>query len=226
MRLVSPDLDYKIAHAQADLDIIGWQMSAKGFNAELLARSLVTEQDHETSLSTYRGLLDLQSQLSIVAPVGGEVVDIAENVEPDQWVPAKSRLASIIDPNATTVEAYIEEGDLDRVHPGDPAQFFADGDSRADVALSVVAVARASTRILPDPYLASIYGGPITVRTPKQNELVPDQTYYRVTLTPRGNTAPPTRMIRGRVALNGDAVSIAQRTWRLLYAVFIRESGA
>jgi putative peptide zinc metalloprotease protein len=226
MRLVSPDLDYKIAHARADIDAIGWRMSAKGFNAELLTRSLVTEQDYETSLATYRGLLDLKEKLSVVAPVNGEVVDIAEDLEAGQWIPAKSRLASIIDPKTTTVEAYIEEGDLDRIRPGDTAQFFAEADSRNVVALNVVAVARASTRVLSDPYLASIYGGPITVRTPKQNELVPDQTYYRVTLTPSVTTAPPKQMIRGRVALHGDAVSIAQRTWRLLYAVFIRESGA
>jgi putative peptide zinc metalloprotease protein len=91
--------------------------------------------------------------------------------------------------------------------------------------LRVVEVASTSTMTLSDPYLASTYGGPITVRTPKQNELVPDRTLYRVTLAPRGQAPRPTRVLRGHVALRGEAVSIAQRVWRSFHAVFIRESG-
>ncbi len=225
IRLVSPDLDYKIAHTRADLDIFEWQLSSKGLDPELLARSQVTGREYEASLAEYRGLLAQKAKLEVTAPIAGTVVDIAEGLEPGLWVAAKSRLASVIDPHAVTAEAYVDEADLDRIAPGDEATFRADADSRIEVPLRIVEIARASTRTLPDPYLASTYGGPITVRTPKQNELVPDRTVYRVTLAPTGDAPPPSRVLRGHVALRGEAVSIAQRTWRSFHAVFIRESG-
>ncbi len=226
IRLVSPDLDYKIAHARAELDIFEWQMNAKGLDPELLARSRVTESEYESALAEYRGLLDQKAQLDLTAPIAGKVVDMTEGLELGLWTPAKSRLASVVDPKTVTAEAYVDEADLDRIAPGDEATFRADADSRIESRLRVVEIARASTRTLPDPYLASTYGGPITVRTPKPNEFVPDRTLYRVTLAPEGAAPPPTRILSGHVALRGEAVSIAQRMWRSLQAVYIRESGA
>jgi putative peptide zinc metalloprotease protein len=224
--LVSPDLDYKIAHTRADLDILQWQMNSSGLDPELLARSKVTEREYASTLAEYRGLLDQKARLDVTAPIAGKVVDIAEGVAPGMWMAAKARLASVINPGADTVEAYVDEGDLDRIKPGDDATFWADADSRIQVPLHVIDVASASTRTLPDPYLASLYGGPVTVRTPKQNELVPDRTLYRVTLAPHAKAPLPTRVLRGHIALRGEPVSIAQRTWRSLHAIFIRESGA
>lgn len=224
--LASPDLDYKIAHSRANLDILGWQRENRGLDPDLLERSQVTEREYQSTLTEYRGLLDQKTQLDIAAPISGEVVDTAENLEPGAWVAAKSRLASVIDPKTVKVEAYVDEDDLDRIALGATATFWADADSRIEVPLRVTEIARASTRTLPDAYLASTNGGPITVRTPKQDELVPDRTLYRVILAPQSDTLPPTRILRGHVALRGEAVSIVQRAWRSFHAVLIRESGA
>jgi len=223
--LVSPDLDYRIAHARADLDVLQWQMNSSGLDAELLARSLVTEREYDTVLAEYHGLLDQKARLDVTAPIAGKVVDIADGLIRGMWVPAKARLASVIDPARLTVEAYVDESDLARIEPGDAATFWADADSRIEVPLRVVEIATASTQTLSEPYLASAYGGPISVRTPRENELVPDRTLYRVTLIPRGRTPPPTRVLRGHVALRGEAISLVERMWRSFHAVLIRESG-
>jgi putative peptide zinc metalloprotease protein len=225
VHLVSPDIDYKIAHTRADLDILEWEMSAKGLNPELLAHSQVTEREYEASLAEYRGLLDEKARLEVTTPISGKVVDIDDGLAPGMWVKAKSRLASVVDPTAVTVEAYVDEADLDRIAVGDTATFYAEADSRIEAPLRIVEIARASTRMLSDPALASVYGGPITVRTQKQNELIPDRTLYRVTLTPTSDVVPPTRMLRGEVTMRGEAASIAGRTWRAFYAIVVREAG-
>jgi putative peptide zinc metalloprotease protein len=225
VHLVSPDIDYKIAHTRADLDILEWEMSAKGLDPELLAHSQVTEREYEASLAEYRGLLDEKARLEVTTPIAGKVVDVDDGLAPGMWVKAKSRLASVIDPTAVTVEAYVDEADLDRIAVGDTATFYAEADSRIEAPLRVVEIARASTRVLSDPALASVYGGPITVRTLKQNELIPDRTLYRVTLTPTTEVVPPTRVLRGQVMMRGEAASIAGRTWRAFYAIVVREAG-
>jgi len=225
INLVSPDLDYKIAHTRADLDILEWEMSAKGLDPELLAHSQVTEREYEASLAEYRGLLDEKARLDVTTPIAGKVVDIEDGLAPGMWVKAKSRLASVIDPTAVTVEAYVDEADLDRIAVGDAATFYAEADNRIAAPLRVVEIARASTRLLSDAPLASVYGGPITVRTQKQNELIPDRTLYRVTLSPTAELLPPTRILRGQVMMRGEAASIAARTWRAFYAIVVREAG-
>jgi len=225
IHLVSPDIDYKIVHTRADLDILEWEMGSRGLDPELLAHSKFTEQEYEAALAEYRGLLDEKARLEVTAPIAGKVVDIDDDLAPGVWVKANSRLASVINPDSITVEAYVDEADLERVATGDAATFYAEADSRIQVPLRVVEIARASTRVLPDPDLASVYGGPITVRPQKKDELIPDRTLYRVTLTPSAEWLTPTRVLRGEVTMRGEAVSIAARTWRAFSAIVVREAG-
>jgi putative peptide zinc metalloprotease protein len=150
---------------------------------------------------------------------------------PGTWLAAKSRLMSVVDPANMTVEAYVDEADLDRLHVGDRASFFAEADTRIEFPLVLQEIARASTRLLSEPALASTNGGPIAVRTHNQNqkqkELVPDRTIYRLRLTiTGGKDVPVAKVLRGDVILRGEPVSLARRMWRTALAVFVRESGA
>jgi putative peptide zinc metalloprotease protein len=232
LQLVSPDLDYRLARARTEIEISEWQLGARGANPELLARSQVTEREYETARAEYRALQDQQSRLEVTTPVAGKVVDVAEALEPGTWLAPKTRLMSVVDPAGITVEAYVDEADLYRIAVGDAATFFAEADARIEFRLRLDEIARASTKALPDPALASTLGGPIAVRAQKQNdqkqnELVPDRTIYRVRLAVvGGHAAPVTRVLRGEVILRGEAVSLVRRIWRAALAVAIRESGA
>ena len=231
LQLASPDLDYRLGRARTEIEISEWQLGARGANPELLARSQVTEREYEAARAEYRALQDQKSRLDVTTPIAGEVVDVAEALDPGSWLAAKSRLMSVIDPTSMTVEAYVDEADLDRITVGDAASFVAEADTRIAFPLRLTEIARASTTVLPDPALASTMGGPIAVRpqkqNEKQNELVPDRTLYRVRLAlAEGHPAPVTRILRGQVILRGEAVSLARRLWRFALAVVIRESGA
>ncbi|MDQ2079106.1 HlyD family efflux transporter periplasmic adaptor subunit [Xanthobacteraceae bacterium Astr-EGSB] len=226
VRLTSPDIDYRLGRTKGELDTLEWQMGSRGLDAALLARSQVTEQEYQAALAEYRALSDQKRRLDVVTPIDGVVVDVADGLEAGTWMPAKARLMSIVDATGVVVEAYVDESDLDRLAEGDSARFIGEADSRIDIPLRVTALSRASTRLLTEPALASVNGGPITVRTPKQNELVPDRTIYQIKLTPAEPQARPERVVRGTVILRGEAVSLAVRTWRAVLAVLIRESGA
>jgi putative peptide zinc metalloprotease protein len=231
-QLTSPDLDYKLGRARTEIEISEWQLSARGANAELLARSQVTEREYETARAEYRALQDQKSRLDVVSPVAGKIVDVAEALEPGTWLAPKTRLMSVVDPAGLTVEAYVDEADLDRIAVGDTATFFAEADTRIEFPLRLVEIARASTRALSDPALASTLGGPIAVRAQqrndqKQNDLIPDRTIYRLRLAVTDSGATPVnRVLRGDVILRGEPISLIRRIWRAALAVVIRESGA
>jgi putative peptide zinc metalloprotease protein len=232
LQLASPDLEYRLGQARTEIEISEWQLGARGANAELLARSQVTEREYEAARAEYRALRDQQSRLDVTTPAAGKVVDVAEALEPGSWLAAKSRLMSVVDPAGAIVEAYVDEADLDRIAVGDAASFIAEADTRIEYPLRLVEIARASTKVLSDPALASTLGGPIAVRAQKpsdqkQNDLVPDRTIYRLRLAlAEGAPAPVTRVLRGEVILRGEAISLIRRIWRSALAVVIRESGA
>jgi putative peptide zinc metalloprotease protein len=231
LKLISPDLDYRLVRARTEIEISEWQLGARGANPELLARSQVTEREYESARAEYRALQDQQSRLEVTTPVAGKVVDVAEALEFGIWLAPKTRLMSVVDPAGLTVEAYVDEADLDRIAVGDAATFFAEADTRIEFPLRLVEIARASTKVLSDPALASTLGGPIAVRPQKQNDkqsdLVPDRTIYRLRLAVvEGGAAPVTRVLRGEVILRGEAISLVRRIWRAALAVAIRESGA
>jgi hypothetical protein len=56
--------------------------------------------------------------------------------------------------------------------------------------------------------------------------LVPDRTIYRVRLAPSDKAVTVDKVVRGRVILDGERVSLAKRAWRFILAIGIRESGA
>jgi putative peptide zinc metalloprotease protein len=226
VRLASPDIDYKIGRIRTEITVLEWQMSSRGIDETLLARSQITEQEYQAALAEYRALIDQKERLDVIAPIDGVVVAVADGLRAGTWMPAKAQLMSIIAPTGTTVDAYVDEVDLARLAVDDMATFVADADSRIEVPLRVTTIARASTHLLTEPALASTNGGPITVRTQKQNELVPDRTLYQVKLAVIAPQPRPERVLRGYVMLRGEAVSLAARTWRAMLAVLVREAAA
>lgn len=225
VKLVSSDVDYQLARTRSEIATLEWQVEAGGVDRTLLARSRVTEQELETALAEYRSYLSQRNRLSVTAPISGRAVDLDSTVVPGAWLPAKLRVMSIIDPDAVEIEAYVGEADLARIATGGRAIFFAEADPSYELRLSIVEIARASTRVLEAEALASVHGGPIAVRQDRPRELVPDQTLYRVTLRPDGQSPRPERVLRGNVIFDAQPVSLIARAWRSVMAIAIRESG-
>lgn len=225
VQLAAPDIEYKLGQARKEIQVFDWQIAARGTDADLLARSLVTEGEYERARAEYQSLLDQQGRLAVAAHISGRVVDIADGLNSQGWLAAKLKLMTIVDPAESLIEAYVYESDLERVHIGDWARFFSDADSLMQVECRVIEIARASTQNLSEPALASVYGGPLAVRRTDQKTLVPDRTIYRVSLKPLDQSIPPVRVLRGTVLLEGERVSLAFRAWRAALAVFVRESG-
>ncbi|HKO09449.1 MAG TPA: HlyD family efflux transporter periplasmic adaptor subunit [Alphaproteobacteria bacterium] len=224
-QLVSPDLEHKIAEAKQEVAILEWQLSAQGVDPSLLARSRVAEQQYQSALAEYRSLMDEKRNLAITAPIAGEVVDLIDGFAVGDWMPAKTRILSIVEPGDVELEAYVYEADLGRIEPGFEAVFYPEADSRHALRAKVATIDRASTRMLSEPYLASKYRGPIAARELKHDELVPDRTIYRVTLLPDDAAVKVARVVRGRVVVRGRPESLLARAWRAVVAVAIRESG-
>jgi putative peptide zinc metalloprotease protein len=225
IRLISPDLAYKLAEARSDVTLIEWQLGIQSVAPTLLAKSLVAAHEYEAALATWRGLADQVAKLEVKAPIAGKVVDLSEELRPGEWVAANERLLAVLQPDCAQIEAYVSEADLARIGIGTRAQFHPENGWGEPSDAHVVRIERANARLLTEPYLASRFGGGIPVREMRSNELVPENAVYRVMLEPDGPQAAPERVLRGHVMLSGAPESLAVRAWRRIVAVAIRESG-
>jgi putative peptide zinc metalloprotease protein len=226
IELDSPDLVFKLGQARTDVAVLQWQIETQGMAPDLLARSRVAEHEYEAAYAQYRALAAEVARLHVVAPMAGKVVDVADDLRPGLWLPPKTRLLSMVDPASGEIEAYVYEADLRRIEVGDEATFYPEGGWAPALAARVVAIDRANTRLLPAAYLASRFGGEIPVRETRQGELVPERAVYRIVLAPEGVGEAPSRVLRGRVMIQGSAESLAARAWRSILAIVVRESGA
>jgi len=223
--LASPDLAYKLAQARSDLTLIEWQLRIQSVAPDLLAKSLVAAHEYEAALAAYRSLADQTARLEVKAPIAGRVVELSEDLRPNEWVAANERLLAVVEPDHALIEAYVSEADLARIGVGTSAEFHPDDGWGEPSPAHVVRIDRANARILAEPYLASRFGGGIPVREMKSGDLVPESTVYRVMLEPDGAATAPARVLRGHVVLSGAPESLAARAWRRVVAVAIRESG-
>jgi putative peptide zinc metalloprotease protein len=226
IELESPDLSFKMEQARTDVAVLEWQLQTQGVSPDLLARSRVAEHEYDAAYAQYHALSDASARLHVTAPMAGRVVDVADDLRPGMWLAPKTRLMSLVDVGESEIDAYVYESDMHRIAVGNTATFYPDGGFLSSLDARVTAIDRANTRILPDGYLASRFGGAIPVRETPQGELVPERAVYHIMLAPDQGAEAPARVLRGRLVIKGRAESLAARAWRSIVAVLVRESGA
>jgi putative peptide zinc metalloprotease protein len=225
IELESPDLAFKLAQARTDIAVLEWQLATQGVAPDLLAHSRVAGHEYEAAYAQYRVFADEAQRLHVTAPIAGRVVDIADDLRPGMWIPPKAPLLSVVALGEPEIEAYVFEADLPRIAVGDRAAFYPDGGFLSAIEARVAAIDRANTRVLPENYLASRFGGGIPVREVREGEFVPERAVYRVVLAVEDGAQTPPRVVRGRVVIKGRGESLAARAWRSVLSVLLRESG-
>ncbi|MGC2856222.1 HlyD family efflux transporter periplasmic adaptor subunit [Novispirillum sp. DQ9] len=225
LRLASPDLDHAVAQGARRLEALEWQVRMQGLDAGLRERSQVSVRELAAEGAAQAGRLAEQRQLEVRAPFAGMVVEVAEPLAPGQWLAARQAVAVLVNPAAGVLEAFVEEGDLGRVGAGAWASFHPDDPARPVLRARVLAVDAAATRVLAEPTLASVHGGPIAVREGQDGALVPETPVYRVLLVPDQPLPAPLQVQRGLARIDADQASLAGRAVRFALAILIRESG-
>ena len=219
--LTSLDIAHAVRVAEADLEAAQAVVAAREFDAQgRRSRQSAFARASEAAAA----LVHAQARaadLQVHAPFDGVLTDIPAGLREGADLRRLEPLGVLIDTAEAVVEAYVNEADLPRVADGAAARFIAP--DRELPELRVASIAKASTRVLQSPELASVNGGPIAVRRDQKGELVPDRAVYRVLLKVDGDVPAPRREV-GQVAIRGPAESIARVLYRRILAVLWREA--
>ncbi len=222
--LAAPDLEFQSRQAELRSTVLQSQLRRLAAHPGLLDQRLVLQEQLAEVLAQRAGYAAQLERLRVLAPIDGEVVEVFTPLEPGQWVNTSHALARVVDPGETVVQAYIREADLRRVATGASGRFYPEDPARDPFDVRVVQIDHASTRVLDEPYVASIHGGEVAVEGSATEALIPHNAVYRMRLTPEAGVISP-QVVRGTVRVKGQAASLLVRAGRWVTGVLIRETG-
>lgn len=223
--LSSPDLGGRRQGAHARLESLRWQAAAAPFDNEQRARWQVSQEQLSAAAADVAAVDADAARYQPVAPFAGVLRDVAPDLRAGAWLEKNEVLGRLVADGALTVVTYLDEDAVGLVAVGDAARFYADAPEGPIVRLEVVGIDRDASRTLPEPELATLFGGSVVVRE-KNEQFYPERPVYRVTLKViAGADAAALHTWRGRTVIFGDWSVPAWRYVRGALAVLRREAG-
>ncbi|MBF0399491.1 MAG: HlyD family efflux transporter periplasmic adaptor subunit [Magnetococcales bacterium] len=224
LTLHNPELHYRLDKTAREIVLLRWRLAMQSMETDPMEQEPVLQQDLATALTTEQALRDEEKKLHIHAPFAGQVVDLARDLRPGDWVAKDEPLLTVIGGTQPLVKGYVAAADRERIQVGDRGLFYPDLPQTPPLPGRVVRMDQTPTRVLASPYLASVQGGTIPVRTQKDGKQVVEGSYYRLDLELE-QPFPLQQVTRGILRLQTAPVSLLSRWWQLIQAVYQQESG-
>ncbi|MCK5374649.1 MAG: HlyD family efflux transporter periplasmic adaptor subunit, partial [Alphaproteobacteria bacterium] len=221
--LDSPVLDYALKNVGLEISkyskIINRSLTLSDWRQD----NLVATQQFLTASSKLRGLEKSIEKLSIIAPFSGSVFIEDHQLKEGMWVDVQQALARIISPTTQLIEAYVLDRDLHRINLGGDVAFYNEK-SLQKVKGRIVHIDRTATRILCPKMLSSEFKGGLAAVRNRKNEVVLNETRYRILIEPSQDLGSLLQMERGWVKISAENQSIFSRLFQKTVSLVIRES--
>ncbi|WP_246794386.1 HlyD family efflux transporter periplasmic adaptor subunit [Burkholderia perseverans] len=224
--LVSPDLDAKLAAANADEAMLHWEVDQQPFDERLQKQGTALSHRWDSARQTVAGLQAQIAQLTIRAPFDGTVQANDDAQAPGTWLPRGERLYDLIAPGAVKGDAYVGENDVARLKAGQSASFVASLPELAARRCRIDAIDKVNLATLDAPSVASTYGGPIPAeQDARTHQLVPLAATWQVRFGECSGGDGLGREVPGTVQLGAGRESYVGKGIRFVAAVLQREVG-
>lgn len=222
----SPKIENDILKTRLEIDLQNTRARRVAASAEELEERKVIFRQIEELQSRLAGLEEKRAQLEIRAPFDGEIRDVEDGLHEGLWINESLLLAHLVNTGEDKVIAMVPERDLGRINLQSEVKFIPDDAKRSSVHGIVSDMDIVNTRVLTLPVFASIYGGLVPSRRDEKRRIVPDGSFYRVTISITGDEYQVTDQTTPGVAhIKGERQSYLSRFYQTATSVLVRESG-
>lgn len=222
IQLDSPDLRASGGSNEARVATLSAQLTGLQAQERGLDRTSATVERLGEQMAEVQATGEELGRLKMRAEYPGVWLDVDPSLQAGTWVNSREKIGVLVAPTRWHVDAYVSQGDVDRVVAGASAVFYPERNVDA-LRGRVTDIDATRTANLGQPLLASRHGGPISVAE-KSQELLPIDPRYRVRI--ELDAAPESfRETRGDVLIDGTRRSLLAGWMRDVLAVLIRESG-
>lgn len=228
VQLSSTEIEFKLGVARRQRALTLTRLSRRSVDSIDRNDSMTLSQKLQSLNSEIAGLEREAKELIIRAPIGGIVAELNSDVHPGRTIGRNEFVAMVRSGNDLVARGYIVEADVRRIDKGASGYFVPEELDRGRIPVRLDAIAETGASTIDVTELASIYGGPIAVRPRSgargSRTLAPIEAQYFATMDASESRMPVSAQ-RGVVYLQGTRQSPAERVFRQIASVLIRESG-
>ncbi|HEU5077585.1 MAG TPA: site-2 protease family protein [Opitutaceae bacterium] len=225
LRLESPALDARLAKIKSREISLTDEISASSSNPATQRRVPILQQELASAHASRHEIETAQAQLQFKAPFAGTFRLADPDLRAEQTVGRQEILGTVISDHGAQIVTYVDERDRGNLKVGAVATIYFASGSGQQLKLRVTAIEADATRLLSHPMLATPFGGSVPARV-FDNDIVPENAVYRVTLVPLDSTEMlPTQVRVGHVAIHAGAESLIKVWVRNALSVLWRELG-
>lgn len=221
--LVAPAVDSQLLQLRSRIAGLEQQINGAVDNAALQERARVLDQELAAARAEYVLRSAERGKLTVTAPHAGLVRDLDPGLFPGAWVGVGHVLGRVVGGAAAQAQVFVHEADIARVRIGAHARLLQRRYDGAALDATVVRIDRTASRLLPEPMLSSLHGGPIAARSGPHGESQANEALYRVTLQVAGSGAVGMAPVVAHI--DGERSSLLWEAARKAAGVLVRESG-
>ncbi|MBF0440037.1 MAG: HlyD family efflux transporter periplasmic adaptor subunit [Magnetococcales bacterium] len=226
LQMVSPELENQMEITRSKIDLSSWKIHFRGSVPALIKQSGINDKELELGLTHLEGLQHQREKLTVTAPFDGRVTFVGREIKNDVWVASGEPLLQLTHPDRWQLIAYIREGELSQVEPGDSGRFLPEGIDWDPIECQVISIAPVGATRIDEPVLFTQFGGTVPVRRNAQGQWIPTTAIYRVILQPKMNVTALPHLLRGIVVIkHHTARSLLSMIQRTALESLIRETG-
>jgi putative peptide zinc metalloprotease protein len=188
-------------------------------------RSGVLETELAEALASRQAVFEEAEAEQLRATQGGTVRDVSRDLIPGRWVNPRQQLMKIVSEAEPMIELFISERQVGAIQPGQSVHFYPSAPNHPVVRGTLVAVDKSPLKELPQPLLASVFGGDIAVSPAGKGRLIAQEAVFRVLVKPEVSSPAATMVIRGTARIETDFHFVVENFIYRALSVLIRESG-
>lgn len=223
IELISPSLDYKINQTIGKLELAELQINnalQSKINREQLLSLRSKKNKLETEILNYN---KLKSSLNIRAPFNAEITFL-EKFTKDQWVNQEDPLLSLVDKDTQIIYAFISEKNIAKIDRTKDLFFISSHIDSPKILLSIKSISKSPVNNFNlFPIVTSLYSGPIAARENSGSDIISEQAYFLVGMDLAEDITKVDQKMLGSVNIPIYPISFAERIYKYVYAVLIRE---
>ena len=223
IELISPSLNYKINQTIGNLELADLQINnalKSKTNREKLLSLRSKKNKLETEILNHN---KIKSSLNIRAPFNAEITFL-EKFKKDQWVNQEDPLLSLADKDTQTIFAFISEKNIAKIDRTKDLFFISSHIDSPKIPLSIKSISKSPVNNFNlFPIVTSLYSGPIAVRENSRSDIISEQAYYLISMNLVEHITKVDQKLLGSVNIAIYPTSFAERIYKYIYAVLIRE---
>jgi len=219
--------DLKMRGQKADVSIASarTELSRTPASVRQQERSAVLESELAEALASRQAVYEEAASEQLRATQGGTVRDLSRDLVPGRWVNPRQQLMKIVSESEPLLEVFVSERQVGAIQPGQAVHFYPSVPNHPMVRGTLVAVDKSPLKELPQPLLASVFGGDIAISPTSKNRLTAQEAVFRVMVKPEASTPAATMVIRGTARIETDFRFVAENFIYRAISVLIREGG-